>query len=207
MKTVKKLLEQYLKSALTAQQIDLLDQYILLMLKWNKIYNLTAITEPQEIVIKHVLDSLSVIPHLKGDCILDVGTGAGFPGIPLAISCPDKHVTLLDSSNKKTQFLTHVANMLHLANIEIIHSRVENYQNQQGFSTIITRAFSDLSNFLKTTQHLIGPHGIFIAMRGVISNTVPIPDGFQIKDIIPLKIPDLSAERHIVIVECLNSKL
>ncbi|MBN1684266.1 MAG: 16S rRNA (guanine(527)-N(7))-methyltransferase RsmG [Gammaproteobacteria bacterium] len=205
MEKVRALLEKYLKNSLSDQQIDLLDQYVSLILKWNKFYNLTAITDPQEIVIKHILDSLSVLPYLKGDRILDVGTGAGFPGIPLAISLPNKHFSLLDSSNKKIQFLIHIVSMLHLKNIEIIHSRVESYQNQQGFNTIITRAFSDLPHFLKTTQHLIGPHGIFIAMRGVTLSTIQTPDGFQIKDIISLRIPDLSAERHVVIVESRSS--
>ncbi len=162
-----------LKTGLAALTIDLTDiqqqkllDYLTLLNKWNKAYNLTAIRDPKQMLPLHLLDSLSILPYLHGTHHLDVGTGAGLPGIPLAIAKPEHHFTLLDSNGKKTRFLTHVQHQLGLTNIEVIQSRVEQYQPEQTFDTITTRAFSDLIEMVALTKHLLAPQGIWLAMKG-----------------------------------------
>ena len=121
---------------------SLLIDYLLLLIKWNKAYNLTAIRDPMEMVGKHLLDSLSIIPHIQGTKLLDVGTGAGLPGIPIAITLPNCDVTLIDSNGKKTRFLQAVKRSLNLPNIHIIHGRIESITDENGFDCILSRAFS-----------------------------------------------------------------
>ncbi len=141
-------------------------QYVQLMHKWNKAYNLTAIRDPETMISKHILDSLAILPWLKGNRMIDVGTGAGLPGIPVAITRPDLHCVLLDSNGKKTRFLNEVKRQLGLNNLEIVQFRVENYHPTQGFDTVVSRAFSSLEQMLHWTQHLIADNGIWLAMKG-----------------------------------------
>jgi len=202
MKKVRILLEKYLEDEIKETQIALLELYLDELLKWNRVYNLTAITNIEEMVIKHVLDSLSIKNHLKGERILDVGTGAGLPGIPLAIVFPDKHVTLLDSNSKKTCFLLHVVGKLQLKNVEVVHHRIETYQPSSCFSTIVTRAFSHIADFLDKTQHLICDGGIFLAMKGIYpkEELAQLSEDFKVKEVVSLQVPDLDAERHLVVL-------
>lgn len=140
--------------------------YLLLLKKWNSAYNLTAVRDLESMVNKHILDSLAIIPWLKGDRIIDVGTGAGLPGIPLAITQPEKNFVLLDSNGKKTRFLNEVKRQLDLKNLEVVHFRVENYRPTQGFDTVISRAFSSLAQMIHWTEHLVATDGMWLAMKG-----------------------------------------
>ena len=165
-----KAIEDLLQKSLT--QFDLCDlstplfQYISLLNKWNAAYNLTAIRDMESMVTKHLLDSLAVRPWLKGDSILDVGTGAGLPGIPLAIAEPQRKFVLLDSNGKKIRFLREVKRQLGLTNLEIVQFRVENYHPDQGFDTVTSRAFSSLEQMIFWTKHLIAEQGVWLAMKG-----------------------------------------
>lgn len=150
---------------LTSNPTKLID-YVLLLIKWNKAYNLTAIRNPIDMVDKHLLDSLSIIPYLEGKRLIDIGTGAGLPGIPIAITFPHCEVTLVDSNGKKTRFLQAVKRALNLANIRVIQGRVENIVDEKGYDCILSRAFSDLGQMLQYTNHLIKPEGIWLAMKG-----------------------------------------
>lgn len=164
--TAQALLEQGL------EQFDLdafkapLFAYLLLLKKWNAAYNLTAVRDLESMINKHILDSVAILPWLKGDRIIDVGTGAGLPGIPLAITNPEKSFVLLDSNGKKTRFLNEVKRQLHLNNLEVVQIRVENYHPAQGFDTVISRAFSSLAQLIQWTEHLIAHKGIWLAMKG-----------------------------------------
>lgn len=140
--------------------------YLLLLDKWNAAYNLTAIRDLESMITKHLLDSLAVLPWINGSHVLDVGTGAGLPGIPLAIAQPEKHFTLLDSNGKKVRFLQEVKRQLGITNLEIVQFRVENYHPTQGFDTVTSRAFSSLEQMIHWTQHLIAEQGIWLAMKG-----------------------------------------
>lgn len=145
--------------------------YLLLLKKWNAAYNLTAIRDLESMVSKHILDSLAISPWIKDGTILDVGTGAGLPGIPLAITHPERQFVLLDSNGKKTRFLNEVKRQLNLKNLEIVEFRVENYHPSQGFDTVISRAFSSLEQMIQWTQHLIAKNGIWLAMKGRYPDT------------------------------------
>lgn len=153
------------KMGVTSHADKLID-YLMLLIKWNKAYNLTAIRDPKEMVDKHLLDSLSIIPYLKGERFIDVGAGAGLPGIPLAITFPQYKITLVDSNGKKTRFLQAVKRELNLSNVDIIHGRVEDIVDDVGFDCILSRAFSDLGQMLQYTNRLIKPEGVWLAMKG-----------------------------------------
>jgi 16S rRNA (guanine527-N7)-methyltransferase len=140
--------------------------YLTLLQKWNKAYNLTAIREQKDMITHHLLDSLAIVPWIKGSRLLDVGTGAGLPGIPLALARPELHVALLDSNGKKIRFLREVKRTLKLDNIEIVQSRVEAYHPPSGFDTVTSRAFSAMDSFIQCTHHLISNQGIWLAMKG-----------------------------------------
>ncbi len=200
-------LNQKLLEGLTALNLpqsqliqDSLLSYIKLLIKWNDVYNLTAIRVPEEILTKHIFDSLAISPYLRGQTILDVGTGAGLPGILLAIILPSKHFVLLDSNKKKTRFLYHVKQQLALTNIEIITNRVEAFNTPTGFDNIVSRAYATLKEFILTTQHLLKQGGHFLAMKGQYpeSELNDIPQGFIVHEIYKLNIPFLAAERHLV---------
>lgn len=168
-----------IKSLLTQglEQFDLqslappLFEYLLLLDKWNAAYNLTAVRDLESMISKHVLDSLAILPWVKGPRILDVGTGAGLPGIPLAIAMPDAQFVLLDSNGKKIRFLNEVKRRLDLKNLETVQFRVENYHPAQGFDTVTSRAFSSLEQMIHWTQHLVAKDGIWLAMKGRYPDT------------------------------------
>ena len=148
-----------------------LSDYLFLLNKWNLAYNLTAIRDLESMVSKHIFDSLAILPWLKGNHIIDVGTGAGLPGIPLALARPDLNFVLLDSNGKKTRFLAEVKRQLNIKNVEMVQFRVENYHPTQGFDTVLSRAFSSLEQMIQWTQHLIVDNGIWLAMKGRYPDT------------------------------------
>lgn len=182
-------------------QQRLLD-YIALIEKWNQVYNLTAIREPEKMVSHHLLDSLAVTPHLHAKRLLDVGSGAGLPGIPLALAKPDTHVTLLDSNHKKTAFLNQAVIELKLKNAEICSERVEAWQTQNRFDVIISRAFSDMDEFVRITRHLLAPGGMFAAMKGLhpYEEIDKLPPGCKVQHVLPLAIPGVEGARHLVLI-------
>lgn len=155
-------LEQFGLGALEPQ----LSNYLFLLKKWNTAYNLTAVRDLESMISKHLLDSLAILPWVNGRHIIDVGTGPGLPGIPLAIAKPEQNFVLLDSNGKKTRFLNEVKRQLHLKNLEVVHFRVENYHPTQGFDTVVSRAFSSLAQMVQWTEHLIANDGIWLAMKG-----------------------------------------
>lgn len=184
--------------SINCQQIDQLINYVEMLNKWNKAYNLTAVRDPNEMLIKHIMDSLVVSPYLVGSTFIDVGTGPGLPGIPLAIINPDKQFDLVDSLGKRIRFLKQVQFELKLPNIQPIQSRIEEY-NQKKFDGVISRAFASLQDMLTLCKHLPNEQGLFYALKG--SDLDPIPEGFTLKQDIKLTIPELNAERRLMIIE------
>lgn len=183
-------------------QSKLLD-YLALLHKWNKVYNLTAIRDPQQMVSNHLLDSLSVIPYLWAGRWLDVGCGAGLPGIVLAIAQPDWQFTLLDSNSKKTSFVQQVIIDLKLNNVSVHCARVKEWQTVEQFDGIISRAFSELGDFLRNTRHLMAPNGRWAAMKGMPEQELAgVPAECRIERVIPLLVPGLHAARSLVIATC-----
>ncbi|EED31965.1 methyltransferase GidB [gamma proteobacterium NOR5-3] len=190
----------------TAQQQLLLD-YLKLLSRWNKTYNLTAVRDERAMVTRHLLDSLAVYPHLQGQRLIDVGTGAGLPGIPLAIALPNLHFTLLDSNGKKTRFLVHAVSELGLSNVDVVKSRVSDYVPAQGFDVVLSRAFASLGDMISSCQHLLSPAGEFLAMKG------QHPDeelqriesaAFQVSTV-DLQVPGLSEDRCLLRIRpCAN---
>ncbi|NHR03634.1 16S rRNA (guanine(527)-N(7))-methyltransferase RsmG [Chromobacterium haemolyticum] len=190
-----------LKLELSDAQTDLLDRYLALLAKWNQTYNLTAVREEKRMVSYHLLDSLSLVPHLDGGSrLLDVGSGGGMPGIPAAIARPDLQVVLLDSNHKKTTFLRQVVVELGLPNVQVMTERVEAYQPEQKFDRITSRAFSELAEFVKLTRHLLADHGQYVAMKGVYpyEEIALLPQGTVVSEVLPVTVPGLDAERHLV---------
>lgn len=177
-------------------------RFISLLLKWNKAYNLTAVRDPLEMVDRHLLDSLSVLPYLHGEEILDMGTGPGLPGIPLALLRPDAHFVLLDSNNKKIRFVRQVVLELGIVNVIPVHARVETYQPNHPFDTLISRAFTALPRMVELTRHLRAPGCRLLAMKGMVpeDEIAGLPAG-MIKEVIRLQVPFTDAERHLIIVE------
>ncbi|OCF94779.1 16S rRNA (guanine(527)-N(7))-methyltransferase RsmG [Gilliamella apicola] len=184
--------------SITSQQIDLLIDYVEMLNKWNKAYNLTAVRDPSEMLIKHIMDSLVVSPYLVGNTFIDVGTGPGLPGIPLAIINPDKQFDLVDSLGKRIRFLKQVQFELKLKNIQPIQSRIEEY-NEKKFDGVISRAFASLQDMLTWCKHLPNQQGSFYALKG--SDLDAIPAGFTLKQNIKLTIPELNAERRLMIIQ------
>lgn len=174
--------------------------YIELIEKWNKIFNLTAAKNREEIVIKHILDSLSIARYIKGPEILDFGSGAGFPGIPLAILLPAYHFTLLDSLSKKTRFLQTVMVELKLANVTIVNERCENFFPKKNFSDIVTRATCDLNVLMGILRHLITPDTQVLAMQGKYPEAELSKLSYPYQ-VIQLQVPHLEAKRHLVCIE------
>ncbi|MCD4482906.1 16S rRNA (guanine(527)-N(7))-methyltransferase RsmG [Chromobacterium vaccinii] len=186
---------------LTEPQLELLERYLALLVKWNQTYNLTAIRQEERMVSYHLLDSLSLVPHLAGGTrMLDVGSGGGMPGIPTAIARPDLQVALLDSNHKKTTFLRQVVLELGLPNVQVVTDRVEAYQPEQKFDRITSRAFSELSEFVKLTRHLVAEGGQYVAMKGVYpyEEIALLPQGVAVSEVLPVTVPGLDAERHLV---------
>lgn len=175
--------------------------YMALLQKWNKVYNLTAIRDAEEMVRLHLLDSLSVLPYIQGKNLLDVGSGGGLPGIVLAIVKPELQVTTIDTVQKKAIFMRQAKGELGLGNLTVVHDRVENFQPEAKFDMIISRAFSELALFIKLTRYLIAPQGRWLAMKGQIPEEELVKMDKKPNKIIELKVPCLDAERHLVIFE------
>jgi len=180
--------------------------YLDLLEKWNRVYNLTAIRERSRMVTHHLLDSLAVLPYLRGPRVLDVGSGAGLPGIPIAVANPALQVTLLESNRKKSAFLTQAVGELRLANAQVVTERVEAWQTELRFDTIVSRAFAELGEFVALAGRLLAPDGVFAAMKGVhpFEEIERLPQGFRIQQVVPLHVPGLDAERHLVLVSKAN---
>lgn len=184
------------------QQIEKLNSFLQLLQTWNKVYNLTAITDPREMVYLHIIDSLLVQTFLHGTRLLDVGSGGGLPGIPLAILNPHQHWVLLDKNSKKTRFITQAAAELALKNVEAVHSRVEDFHPAEHFDSILSRAFSTLGLFTESTAHLLNPNGKFIAMKGKHpeEELAELPPRFHIQNVTRLEMQGMKVDRHIIIV-------
>ncbi|ORM70694.1 16S rRNA (guanine(527)-N(7))-methyltransferase RsmG [Pantoea rwandensis] len=198
-------LSQLLKAAnisLTDQQKQQLVGYVELLHKWNKAYNLTSVRDPQQMLVRHILDSVVVEPHLQGERFIDVGTGPGLPGIPLAIVRPQSHFTLLDSLGKRVRFLRQVQHELGLTNISPVQSRVEEFPAEPPFDGVISRAFASLEDMLNWCHHLPGPSGRFYALKGVRPDDeiTALPAGFTLEKMEALHVPELDGERHLVII-------
>ncbi|MDF7670736.1 16S rRNA (guanine(527)-N(7))-methyltransferase RsmG [Orbaceae bacterium ESL0721] len=187
-----------IKGSITETQIDLLIRYVKMLDRWNRAYNLTAIRDPKEMLIKHIMDSIVISPHLKGETFIDVGTGPGLPGVPLAIINPDNQFDLVDSLGKRIRFLKQVQFELKLDNINPQQSRIEAYTAKQ-FDGVISRAFASLNDMLTWCRHLPNDEGLFYALKGVESD--PLPNGFTIIETLPLQIPELDATRRLVIIK------
>lgn len=179
--------------------------YLRLLCKWNKAYNLTAIRDPDEMLFKHLLDSLAILPWVKGERCLDVGTGPGLPGIPLALATPDQQWTLLDSNIKKVNFLRQVKRELHLTQVNIIHQRVEQVEDEQGFDLITSRAFAALQEMISGTRHLIAPTGHWLAMKGRVpeAELKAIQQPFQV---IQYSVDQVTGERCLVLIDHHNKE-
>ena len=174
---------------------DKLEQYLALITKWNKVTNLTSIDNPEQMVLVHLLDSLSIQPYLSGPRILDVGSGAGLPGIPLALINEDKDFILLDSNGKKTRFMLQVKIELGIKNIEVVQSRAQDFQGE--FDHVVCRAFTGTDDFVKACSHLLAPGGSLLAMKGPAESEVtPLP-GFK-QSIHQLNVPGLPSERYLI---------
>jgi len=184
-----------------AVQRDRLLDFLRLVRKWNRVYNLTSIDDPAEMVPLHLLDSLAVLPYLKGARVLDVGTGAGLPGIPLALLSPDKNFTLLDSNAKKTRFVQQVAIELGLANVRVEHARLEHYRPQEGFDTILARAFASLAAIFSETSRLLRPSGIILAQKGKLpGDEISALEKMNV-EVFPLSVPGIAAARHLIVIQ------
>lgn len=172
-----------------------------LLLKWNKTYNLTALRDPEQAISHHLLDSLAILPHVGDDALLDVGSGGGLPGIPLAIARPQLSVRMVDTVQKKTTFLQQAAIQLGLKNVAVNHARVEEMTGQ--YAQISSRAFAELKLFVELTRHLLAPGGRWLAMKGVCPDDeiAALPADIVVEQIIPLHVPGLDAERHLILLK------
>jgi len=179
--------------------------YVELLAKWNRTYNLTAVRAPGAMVPRHLLDSLTLVPHLHGGRVLDVGTGPGLPGIPLALASPDRKFVLLDSNAKKTRFLTQVKAELGLENLSVVHCRAEAYRPEAPFTTITARAVTSLSGLFAACRHLLAPDGVLLAMKGARpeAELAELPPAVVVLRVEPLSVPGEGAARHVV---CLAQK-
>ena len=205
-------LEKRLQQGLRAMGLDLtvparekLLNFLGLLEKWNRTYNLTAVRDPEQMVPRHLLDSLTVLPYLQGPRVLDIGTGAGLPGIPLALARPDLEFTLLDSNAKKTRFATQAVHELGLKNVVVVQERVEKFHPEKKFDTLIARAFASIPDMLAASRHLCAPRGRFLVMKGVFpqEELAAVTDGYR-AEVKALHIPGLDAARHVVILAPTN---
>jgi len=188
--------------SLSDQQKEQLVGYVSMLHKWNKAYNLTSVRDPEQMLIRHILDSIVVEPHLVGERFIDVGTGPGLPGIPLAIVRPQAHFTLLDSLGKRVRFLKQVQHELKLSNVEPVQSRVEDFPAEPPFDGVISRAFASLTDMVNWCHHLPGSQGRFYALKGVMpaDEIAALPAGFRVENVSPLRVPQLEGERHLVVI-------
>ena len=193
--------------ALPAAAVEQLASYLELLVKWNRVYNLTAIRDEAKLVSHHVLDSLAVVSHLPDGNIVDVGSGAGLPGIPIVISCPGRAVTLLDSNHKKGAFLKQAIAELGLATVQVVTERVEAYRPSEPFQIVISRAFSDLADFVTMAGHLCASDGVMIAMKGLHPDQemARVPPSWTVEKTVRLEIPQLEASRHLVFMRPIST--
>ena len=193
-------LQVTLDDTAAAALLRLLDE----LLRWNRAYNLTAITDRAQMLTHHLLDSLSVAPFVQGSTLADVGTGAGFPGLPLALIAPDRHCVLLDSNGKKQRFVAHAARSLGLANVEALHARVEALRPTRPFDTVVARACAALPQLLQWVKPLCGPATRVLAMKGRLPEAViaAVEAPWRIEQALPLQVPGLNEERHLIIASC-----
>ncbi|WP_427983223.1 16S rRNA (guanine(527)-N(7))-methyltransferase RsmG [Agarivorans sp.] len=188
---------------LTELQISQLVTLVEQLDKWNKAYNLTSVRDPMEMLVKHILDSLVVSPYLQGQRFIDVGTGPGLPGLPLAIINPDKQFVLLDSLGKRITFIRQVCHLLKLTNVTAVQSRVEKYQPEQLFDGVISRAFASLQDMLNWCYHLPANNGKFYALKGLVpeQELENLAKGLKLERIESLVVPELEGQRHLVIID------
>jgi len=184
-------------------QMEGLERYLDLIEKWNRVYNLTAIRERDRMVTHHLLDSLAVLPYVKGPRVLDVGSGAGLPGVPLALAGHDLHVTLLEANHKKAAFLRQAVADLALANAAVETQRVESWETPARFDTIVSRAFAELGQFVAWAGRLLAAGGRLLAMKGIHprDELAHLPRGYRVAITVKLDVPQLGAERHLVLIE------
>ena len=183
----------------TEQLLALVDE----LLEWNTRFNLTAIREPREVVTRHLLDSLSVQPHLAGQTIADIGTGAGFPGLPLAIVDPQRHFALVEATGKKAKFVEHAVGKLGLANVRVVNDRAEKWRPERPFDAVLARALGSLADFVRFAGRLCAPGGRLLAMKGQYptAEIAAIPRSWRVVAVSRLQVPGLDARRHIVILQ------
>lgn len=187
--------------AATPEQQAKLLEYLALLHKWNAVYNLTAIRQPEQMVSNHLLDSLAVLPHLWPQRWLDVGCGGGLPGLVLAVMRPEWSFTLMDSNSKKTGFVQQAAIELGLRNVEVRCGRVEQWQTEKKFDGIISRAFAEVADFVSLTQHLLADGGRWAAMKGMPEQELAkLPEGIEVEKVITLQVPKLEAARSLVVL-------
>ncbi|CAM3591186.1 Ribosomal RNA small subunit methyltransferase G [Vibrio aerogenes CECT 7868] len=187
----------------TEHQREQLTGYVALLNKWNKAYNLTSVRQPEEMLVKHILDSIVVSPHLNGERFIDVGTGPGLPGIPLAIMNPEKSFTLLDSLGKRIRFIKQVIYELKISNVEPVQSRVELFHPQNKFDGVLSRAFASVLDMIDWCQHLPKQQsGVFLALKGQVPHDEinQLPEEYSVMDVKSLVVPELEGERHLVIL-------
>lgn len=188
------------------QQSQLL-AFIALLVKWNRVYNLTAVRDAQEMLARHILDSLSILPYLQGERIIDVGAGAGLPGIPLSIAKPDYQFVLLDSNRKKTRFMQQAKTELHLDNTEVVCSRAEDYRPGEPFDSVISRALASLSQIVAWSAHLCRDNAVILAMKGTFPDEefAELSKSFEIKAVHKLNYWGLDADRYLVEIKVAKS--
>ncbi|EMW6554551.1 16S rRNA (guanine(527)-N(7))-methyltransferase RsmG [Citrobacter werkmanii] len=189
--------------SLTDHQKNQLIAYVDMLYKWNKAYNLTSVRDPNEMLVRHILDSIVVAPYLKGGRFIDVGTGPGLPGIPLSIVRPEAHFTLLDSLGKRIRFLRQVQHELGLTNITPVQSRVEEFPSEPPFDGVISRAFASLNDMVSWCHHLPGQNGRFYALKGQLpeEEIASLPAEFSVESVEKLRVPQLDGERHLVVIK------
>lgn len=189
--------------SLTDQQKAQLVKLVLLLNKWNKAYNLTSVRDPMEMLVKHIMDSLVVSPYLQGTYFIDVGTGPGLPGIPLAIANPDKRFVLLDSLGKRINFIKNAIRELGLTNVEPVLSRVEEFKPDHQFDGVLSRAFASLKDMTDWCHHLPSKSGLFYALKGQYheDEVKELNTKFHIQQVIKLNVPELDGERHLVLIK------
>ncbi len=185
---------------LADSQVDQLLQFVVELQQWNRAYNLTAVRDPVEMIDRHVLDSLAVLSYVAGQSMLDVGAGAGLPGIPLAVARPEMTFTLLDSNGKKVRFMRHVGRVLDLKHVVAVQERIENFAPATSPDCIVARAFAPIERFVGAVAHLCRPGGRILAMRGR-DEPFDCPDGFKLLENRTLKVPRSAAPRHLIILE------
>ncbi len=193
---------------LSAAQVEMLLAYVALLARWNAAYNLTAVRDPAEMVPRHLLDSLAIRPWVRGPRLLDVGTGPGLPGIPLAIADPDLQVVLLDANGKKVRFCRQAVVELGLGNVEVVQARVEAYRPAAAFATVTARAVADLPSLLAVVSHLVGPDSTLLAMKGTLPAAeveVLRKKGLAVT-VNRLRVPDVDGERHLIEVRHSSSQ-